>query len=67
MKLSEYIQKLQKMLETNGDRDIYTRVAFDDDTDAYTSPVKDDEVIHIMDVGDLYCEEPIMQNKYILK
>lgn len=66
MKLSEYIQKLQKMLEVKGDREVYTRVAYND-TDAYTSPVEDDEVIHIMDVGDLYCEEPTMQNKYLLK
>lgn len=66
MKLSEYIQKLQKMLETNGDRDIYTRVTLDD-TAEYTSPVKDDEVIHIMDKEDSYCEKTIMQNKYLVK
>lgn len=66
MKLSEYIQKLQKMLEVNGDRDIYTRVAFDD-TDAYTSPVEDDEVIHIMDIEDPYCEKLTMQNKYLIE
>lgn len=66
MKLSEYICKLQEALNTNGDREVYTRVAFDD-TDAYTSSIEDDEVTHIMDVGDPYCKEPTMQNKYLLK
>ena len=66
MKLSEYIQKLQKMLEINGDREIYTRVALDDTTE-YTLPVEDDEVIHIMDKEDPYCEKDIMQNKYLVK
>ena len=66
MKLSEYIQKLQKMLETNGDREIYTRISFDDTTE-YTSAIVDDEIIHIMDKEDPYCEKDIMQNKYLVK
>lgn len=66
MKLSEYIRKLQEALDANGDREVYTRIAFDD-TEACTSPIEnDDEVIHIMDISDAYCENPAMLDQYLI-